>query len=28
MEDHMPWTDITRPKYERRAERYQSDLTD
>ena len=24
----MAWTDITRAKYERRAERYQSDLTD
>ncbi|MEL7444706.1 MAG: transposase [Pseudomonadota bacterium] len=24
----MAWTEITRPKYERKSDRYQSDLTD
>jgi putative transposase len=28
MEDTMPWTEITRPHYERRCPRYASDLTD
>ncbi len=28
LEDRMAWTETTRPKYERKTDRYQSDLTD